>query len=1121
MQSPFPIQLGFPVAARGGARAARAPALSPEEERSLLGQGLGLVQYLGETLDKPGAALRGLVAGRPDQLWNLLPGSDYLGITHPDDRTSGRDLLEMAGILSPNKPGLFNSWSDAAGDVAGFGAEVLLDPLMLISGPGKALTKTGLAAAKGTEKLATKGAQLGKAAEQFASQLDVADDVAGAVSKVGRVMGGTPATRAQQIAAGERSLLKLGIPGTSIATTLGTTGPTAAKAYEALWYKNPLALALRGALSPTAGGTFSGVAQKALDIKADKIRAYTDAYTNLTPALRARGADMRSLLGDIAQSHRAKGDLDMQRVFDTLVRDLGETPYSKDLPFSPEHVEAAVRDLVFSGAGPEVWDATGEQFMRGLHEYIETSLAVKDDIARRAKDLGVNVQQLTDDYAEHVMRYTSNKQLKAQSKQGRRDLMERVFTGSQTIGRRDVLKNWPGRTRQINEVARNPLITGTSGLKGQELAAIKSALRDRLEELGVDVPKAAGVKELQKQLLMADSINPSIARLSPDLAEKAVAHWTDETAEEVVKYFRGLPREITETGLFDRSFYEDLSDYMEHMFYAMSGVGSARAFLGGPGVVMRAVDKAVPETHVPLKDAWEQSSLSNAGLRSFASDFAKKRGEQVADDGWGEYIGSLRVDPRGQKALTAYVESFNPRTVSKIRDVFDRLTAAYKSYLTLPWPSFHARNRLAGIWSAWAEGDLGVGGVIEAIRAPSRAIRGHDVPYLDEFLASGLMEGGSTRISDSIGTEAAEQIAQGVPEFLGGTKELLSPWRWGERGRHNLNPLRMRGVTDPDEVAALAARAEPFVQNVLGAGGEKMYNAVEFANRFGPYKVLRDRGFTPAQAIHKVKRSQFMYSETARSAFGREVMPRLVPFWGWTSRNVPYQIEKIFNSPGGRTAQTLRAMNVGSGGEFVPRFLREGLAVNAGETPEGETTFLKQAGLPVEDLNVMVMSGLSPTGRTFEKAASKLHPLVTAPWEYWAGRNLYFGRDIADLQGPTGSEFWDFALMNSPFSRFVNETWGLADERKTPVQRGLNFMTGLKSGTYDLPMHRQIELKEALQERMTKYPEARTFTRPYIPKSKRAEMDPEDVRGFKRDERVAQAIQAELAKLWKEREKGS
>src|SRR5262245_21103149 len=66
--------------------------------RSVLNEGIGGLQYIGETLDKPGRDVRGLLAGRPGELANLIPFSDTMGLTDPTQATSGRDLLEQTGL---------------------------------------------------------------------------------------------------------------------------------------------------------------------------------------------------------------------------------------------------------------------------------------------------------------------------------------------------------------------------------------------------------------------------------------------------------------------------------------------------------------------------------------------------------------------------------------------------------------------------------------------------------------------------------------------------------------------------------------------------------------------------------------------------------------------------------------------------------------------------------------------------------------------------------------------------------------------------------------------------------------------------------------------------------------
>lgn len=143
----------------------------PEEEqksviRKALNMGTGGLQYVGETLDKPGRAVRGLLGGKPGELANLIPFSDTMGLTDPSQSVSGRDLLEQAGLVGANQVGSLD-----VGDVAGFGAEVLLDPTTYLTFGASAVGKAGKVAkaagisAKGAARYKTLGQHLAGASD--------------------------------------------------------------------------------------------------------------------------------------------------------------------------------------------------------------------------------------------------------------------------------------------------------------------------------------------------------------------------------------------------------------------------------------------------------------------------------------------------------------------------------------------------------------------------------------------------------------------------------------------------------------------------------------------------------------------------------------------------------------------------------------------------------------------------------------------------------------------------------------------------------------------------------------------------------------------------------------------
>lgn len=84
---------------------------------------LGALGYIGDAINKPGRAIRGLLAGRPDEAAAAIPFSDSLGFTQKSNATSGKDLLNALGM---------DVGSGIGGDLAGFATEVATDPLTLL-----------------------------------------------------------------------------------------------------------------------------------------------------------------------------------------------------------------------------------------------------------------------------------------------------------------------------------------------------------------------------------------------------------------------------------------------------------------------------------------------------------------------------------------------------------------------------------------------------------------------------------------------------------------------------------------------------------------------------------------------------------------------------------------------------------------------------------------------------------------------------------------------------------------------------------------------------------------------------------------------------------------------------
>ena len=103
---------------------------------------IGELAYI---LDTPGALMRGGLAGR-------------LG-----ERASGRDMLEAWGVLGANQEGL------DFGDVAGFGADLLADPLNLLGGLGMARKAMQVSKVKSANRASKAMRAMGAMPEEIAA----------------------------------------------------------------------------------------------------------------------------------------------------------------------------------------------------------------------------------------------------------------------------------------------------------------------------------------------------------------------------------------------------------------------------------------------------------------------------------------------------------------------------------------------------------------------------------------------------------------------------------------------------------------------------------------------------------------------------------------------------------------------------------------------------------------------------------------------------------------------------------------------------------------------------------------------------------------------------------------
>ena len=141
------LNFGGPGGGAGRQRAEHRRPLVDEDFRSVgrkaLDAGASGLSYVAGTLDKPGQAVRGLLAGKGvSSLKHLVPFAGSAGLLSDKDYTTGRDLTDKIGFTGKGDKG-WGSWG------LGLAADIATDPLTYSTfGAKHALTPVGRAVQK-------------------------------------------------------------------------------------------------------------------------------------------------------------------------------------------------------------------------------------------------------------------------------------------------------------------------------------------------------------------------------------------------------------------------------------------------------------------------------------------------------------------------------------------------------------------------------------------------------------------------------------------------------------------------------------------------------------------------------------------------------------------------------------------------------------------------------------------------------------------------------------------------------------------------------------------------------------------------------------------------------------
>ncbi len=308
---------------------------------------------------------------------------------------------------------------------------------------------------------------------------------------------------------------------------------------------------------------------------------------------------------------------------------------------------------------------------------------------------------------------------------------------------------------------------------------------------------------------------------------------------------------------------------------------------------------------------------------------------------------------------------------------------------------------------------------------------------------------------------------------------------------------------------AVPRTEDAFAPLVLGRRvGTHVEDFVRLANYLGNLR----QGMNSSQAGLATRALHFDYTDLTPA---EKTLKNLVPFYTYSRKNLPMQIEQALERPSA-VSPMLHAIGSASGGEWLPEQLATGVAIPVGGEQEGSRRYLNKLGLPFEEAferlkfrqatlpggHAIMMPDFRGTALAY---AGSLNPYIKAPLENMTDTQFHSGRRLSDLHSKGIGGLWgqlpdEYAqpltqlLANSPLARVVSTADRLADNRKGPGVKALNFLAGVKLTDVDMAKARAIESRRQLEELLRANPSLSQFTNFYVRPDGRGKLSDEMVK---------------------------
>lgn len=390
-------------------------------------------------------------------------------------------------------------------------------------------------------------------------------------------------------------------------------------------------------------------------------------------------------------------------------------------------------------------------------------------------------------------------------------------------------------------------------------------------------------------------------------------------------------------------------------------------------------------------------------------------------------------DPEVARAILLHQGSVsNVETVNQAVEAFDRVQDLWKAWTLAVFPAYHSRNAISNLWNNFLGG---VSNPLDYTTAMYLQNKGSAFgeKILSKLASPGLETPNGLIPYDTLVKEALERGVMGRGWYGGDIPRVMSEF--------------MKKKTWWSQVA-------PGRNNAALNAGMRVGTAIENNARLAHFVGRLRQGDAVEDAALSVKKFLFDYGQI--SQFERNAMKRIIPFYTWSRKNIPLQLEMLVKEPrkfaliqkgvSALSGQTEDLYGGAPDERYMSDWMKENYPVRLRKNSNGDHEyFLLGSWLPATDVEKL----LSPiVGKNW--LLGSVTPLVSTGLELATNRNFFFNRDISRFEG-------DLRQMNTPFGpvvmgakwdhalrkvRLLNEMDKAFDTQQPVSSRALRLLTG-------------------------------------------------------------------------------